>query len=121
MENRYRVASRYDNELSSYYGKQKILDNCQSAYALYTVHCEDRDELMAYLKENGIPCGAYYPRPVNTQTAYKKWSNRSLPVCEKLAKTVLSIPMTPYLSKAALEYVVAVMNEFAEKKSVKAA
>lgn len=118
---RKKIADRYDNELSSYYGKQKILDNCQSAYALYTINCEDRDELMAYLKSNGVPCGAYYPRPVHTQTAYAKWNNRSLPVCEKLSKTVLSIPMHPYLDKESQDYVINCMNEFAQKKTSKAA
>ncbi len=121
LKDRARVAKRYDNELDSYFGKQQILDNCSSAYALYTIHCEDRDELMSYLKENGIPCGAYYPRPVNTQTAYAKWNNRSLPVCEKLSKTVLSIPMTPYLDNEDLDYVISKMNEFAAKKKAKAA
>ena len=60
LKERERVAKRYDNELSDYFGKQKILDNCKSAYALYTVHCEDRDELMSYLKENGIPASVSY-------------------------------------------------------------
>ena len=121
LKDRYRVASRYDNELSSYFNKQQILDNCQSAYALYTINCEDRDELMAYLKENGIPCGAYYPRPVHTQTAYAKWNNRPLPVCEKLSKTVLSIPMTPYLDNEQLDYIIETMNNFAAKKMNQAA
>lgn len=121
LKARAKVAARYDNELDNYFHKQYILPECQSAYALYTVDCEDRDELMAYLKENGIPCGAYYPRPVNTQTAYAKWNTRSLPVCEKLSKTVLSIPMTPYLDNEQLDYVIACMNEFAAKKNKKAA
>ena len=121
LEDRKKIANRYDNELSSYYNKQKILDNCQSAYALYTINCEDRDELMAYLKSNGIPCGAYYPRPVHTQTAYAKWNSRSLPVCEKLSKTVLSIPMHPYLDKESQDYVINCMNEFALMKTSKAA
>lgn len=121
LKDRYRVASRYDNELSSYFNKQQILDNCQSAYALYTINCEDRDELMAYLKENGIPCGAYYPRPVHTRTAYAKWNNRPLPVCEKLSKTVLSIPMTPYLDNEQLDYIIETMNNFAAKKMNQAA
>ena len=115
------IAKRYDNELSSYYGKQRILENAKSAYGLYTINCEDRDELMAFLKENNIPCGAYYPRPVNTQTAYAQWNTRTLPVCEKLSKTVLSIPMHPYLEKEAQDYVISKMNEFAEKKLNKAA
>ena len=121
LKDRFRVASRYDNELSSYFHKQQILDGCQSAYALYTIDCEDRDGLMAFLKENGIPCGAYYPRPVHTQTAYAKWNTRSLPVCEKLSKTVLSIPMTPYLDDEDLDYVISKMNEFAASKTSKAA
>lgn len=121
LKARYKVAKRYDEELSSYFGKQTILPNCSSAYALYTINCEDRDELMSYLKENGIPCGAYYPRPVNTQTAYAKWNTRSLPVCEKLSKTVCSIPMHPYLSEEAQSYIISKMNEFAVSKMSKAA
>ncbi len=121
LKDRFRVASRYDNELSSYFGKQKILDGCRSAYALYTIHCNDRDELMSFLKENGIPCGAYYPRPVNKQTAYAEWNTRSLPVCENLSKTALSIPMTPYLDDEDLDYIISKMNEFAAKKMDKAA
>ena len=121
LQARAKVAARYDNELDSYYGKQQILPNCKSAYALYTINCEDRDELMSYLKERGIPCGAYYPRPVNTQTAYAKWNTRSLPVCEKLSKTVLSIPMTPYLDKEQMDYIIGTMNEFAAQKKNRAA
>ena len=121
LKDRLRVAKRYDNELDNYFGKQQVLDNCQSAYALYTINCADRDELMSYLKENGIPCGVYYPRPVHTQTAYAKWNTRALPVCEKLSKTALSIPMTPYLDNQDLDYIIRIMNEFAAKKKAKAA
>lgn len=121
LADRETIAKRYDNELSNYFGKQRILDNCKSAYALYTITCENRDELMAFLKEAGIPCGAYYPRPVNTQTAYAEWNTRSVPVCERLSKTVLSIPMHPYLEKDEQSYIIEKMNEFAAKYSVKAA
>ena len=118
---RKQIASRYDNELNPYFRKQRVLDGCESAYALYTINCDDRDELMAYLKENGIGCGTYYPRPVNTQTAYARWNNRPMPVCEKLSKTVLSLPMHPYLESDAQDYIIEMMNAFAAKKSSKAA
>ena len=121
LKSRAEVAARYDNELSNYFGKQTILSGCKSAYALYTITCEKRDELMAYLKERGIPCGAYYPRPINTQTAYQKWNTRPMPVCEKLSKTVLSLPMTPYLDKEQLDYVIGCMNEFATQNMAKIA
>lgn len=121
LKDREIIAKRYDNGLSNYFGKQQVLDNCESAYALYTINCENRDELMACLKENGIPCGAYYPRPVHTQTAYAKWNTRQLPVCEKLSKTVLSIPMHPYLDTEAQDYIIETMNNFAAKAMNKAA
>lgn len=121
LKNREVIGNRYNENLSNYFGKQKILNNAKSAYALYTITCEERDELMNWLKECGIPCGAYYPRPVHTQTAYSSWNNRSLPVCEKLSKTVLSIPMHPYLEEDVQDYIVAKMNEFAARKMTKAA
>lgn len=121
LVSREKVAQRYDNELNNFFGKQQVLDNCKSSHALYTITCENRDELMSFLRENGIPCGAYYPRPVHTQTAYQKWNTRSLPVCEKLSKTVLSIPMHPYLEVQAQDYIISKMNEFAAKKSSQAA
>jgi len=121
LQDRLAIGLRYDRELSPYFRKQRIVENTQSAYALYTINCEHRDELMAYLRENGIGCGAYYPRPVNTQTAYKKWNTRPLPVCEKLSKTVLSIPMHPYLTSDEQSYVIEKMNEFAANHMSKAA
>lgn len=121
LKDREAIAKRYDEGLSSYYGKQKILSNATSARALYTIHCENRDELMNFLKEKGIPCGAYYPRPVNTQTAYAKWNTRQVPVCEKLSKTVLSIPMHAYLDQETQDYIIECMNEFAASQSIKAA
>lgn len=121
LVDRDKIAKRYDTKLSPYFGKQRVLDGCRSARALYTITCEHRDELMVYLKEAGIPCGVYYPRPVHTQTAYAKWNTRALPVCEKLAQTVLSIPMHPYLEQDVQDYIIETMNEFAVKYGSKAA
>ena len=121
LKDRTTIGNYYNKNLSSYFGKQAILDDTVSNYALYTITCETRDELMTELQANKIPCGAYYPRPVHTQTAYAKYNTRSLPVCEELAKTVLSIPMHPYLDTTDLDYIINVMNSYAEKKTSKAA
>lgn len=121
LEDREKIAKRYDSKLSNYFGKQRVLDGCRSAHALYTITCAHRDALMNCLKEAGIPCGVYYPRPVHTQTAYAKWNTRALPVCEKLAKTVLSIPMHPYLDEDVQDYIIQTMNGFATKYGAEAA
>ena len=101
----------------------KILNECNgNTYVIvYNGQIYNTNELKETLKANNIPCGTYYPRPVNTQTAYAKWNTRSLPVCEKLSKTALSIPMHPYLEADAQEYIISKMNEFAEKYAKQAA
>ncbi len=115
MADRQVIAKFYNDNLSKYFVPQSVAPNTQSAWALYTITCQDRDGLQKHLQEKGVPCGAYYPRPVHTQTAYKEFNKRSLPVCDKLSKTVLSIPMHPYLTNEELEYIVYCMNEFANK------
>jgi dTDP-4-amino-4,6-dideoxygalactose transaminase len=50
------------------------------------------------LKNLGIPSAAYYPMPMHTQEVYGVYPRPGgLPVSEAKAKTVLSLPMHPYL------------------------
>lgn len=112
LEQREIIAQRYDEKLSDKFGKQKILPGTKSARALYTITCDRKNELQAYLKEAGIPSGTYYPRPINTQTAYQKWNTRNLPVCQTLSQTALSIPMHPYLTEDVQNYIIDTMNKF---------
>lgn len=71
-------------------------------YAQYTIQVENRDELAAELKEKGIPTGIYYPKCIHLQTGYLKYGYKcgDLPVAEKAAREVLSLPMHPFLKEA---------------------
>lgn len=115
LADRDRIGKYYSANLSSYFKTQKIWDDSTSAYAIYTILADNREELMSYLKECSIPFASFYPRPVHTQTAYKKYANRSLPVCEELALKVVSLPMHPYLTKEEQDYIISCLNAFAEK------
>ena len=55
------------------------------------------------LGKNGIPTAIYYPIPMHLQKPYKHFPRAKfgLEVSERLAQTVLSIPMHPYLSEDA--------------------
>ena len=55
------------------------------------------------LSKNGIPTAIYYPIPMHLQKPYKHFPRAKfgLEVSERLAQTVLSIPMHPYLSEDA--------------------
>ncbi|WP_445495586.1 DegT/DnrJ/EryC1/StrS family aminotransferase [Photorhabdus sp. SF281] len=67
-----------------------------SAYAQYTIRVKNRDALQRRLKEQGIPTAVHYPIPLNKQPAVV--SNIVLPVGDKIAQEVMSLPMHPYLS-----------------------
>ncbi|MDE1485012.1 DegT/DnrJ/EryC1/StrS family aminotransferase [Xenorhabdus bovienii] len=66
-----------------------------SAYAQYTIRINHRDELQVKLKEKGIPTAVHYPLPLNKQPAVA--SNVFLPIGDRIAQEVISLPMHPYL------------------------
>jgi dTDP-4-amino-4,6-dideoxygalactose transaminase len=69
-----------------------------STWAQYTIEHPNRDGLAGHLKNLGIPSAAYYPMPMHTQEVYGVYPRPGgLPVSEAKAKTVLSLPMHPYL------------------------
>ena len=75
-----------------------VIDGGFSTWAQYTIEHPNRDGLVAHLKVLGIPSAAYYPMPMHTQDVYGVYPRPGgLPVSEAKAKTVLSLPMHPYL------------------------
>ncbi|MCK8688348.1 DegT/DnrJ/EryC1/StrS family aminotransferase, partial [Pseudomonas umsongensis] len=71
----------------------------KSVYAQYTIRVEHRERLQKILKDDGVPTVVHYPIPLNKQPAVADQSV-SLPVGDEVARTVLSLPMHPYLSEA---------------------
>lgn len=67
----------------------------ESAWAQYTIQVENRDQVQAKLKEQGIPTAVHYPIPLNKQPAVA--SDADLPVGDTIAQKVMSLPMHPYL------------------------
>ena len=91
--------------------------NCKSVFNQYTIKVNEsssltRDELKAKLAEKGISSDIYYPVPIHKQTLYKEQLgyNLSLPITEKLAGQVLSIPIHPSLKRDELEYIIDTMH-----------
>jgi len=102
LELRERVAGRY----SAAFGRSnrirvpRIVAGAQSSWAQYTIQIPDRDRVKAELEEQGIPAQIYYPAPLSAQRGYREFPSVALPVSEALGKTVLSLPMHPYLDEA---------------------
>jgi dTDP-4-amino-4,6-dideoxygalactose transaminase len=80
----------------------------------YTVRVERRDALQAHLKAKGIGHAVYYPVPLHRQPCFASLGYRegSLPVTERAAREVISLPIYPELTRAQLDAVVAAIREF---------
>ena len=99
------VAKRYTELLRGKVHVPEIPDGIVSSWAQYTIQVENRDELQARLKTNGIPSMVYYPRTMSRQTAFAHLGQEPCPVADRLSQTVLSLPMHPYMTDEELETV----------------
>ena len=101
IELRQVAANRYSKLLKDSVTAPFIADGCKSAWAQYCLLCDNREELTAKLKEQGIPTAIYYPIPLHLQGAYKYlgYEKGSFPVSERIAERIFSIPMHPYLTE----------------------
>jgi dTDP-4-amino-4,6-dideoxygalactose transaminase len=86
----------------------------KAVYHLYVIRHPKRDQLQAYLSENGIATGIHYPIPIHLQNAYAHlgYDEGRFPVSEKVAKEILSLPMYPELQPDQQEYIVEKIKEF---------
>lgn len=80
-----------------------------SAWAQYTVRVENRGAVQNSLKAAGVPTSIHYPIPLNQQPAVADWSAKT-PVGNKMANTVLSLPMHPYLSAKNQDFIVSTLS-----------
>jgi len=96
------VAKHYSACLSSVCKVPIVSSDIQSAWAQYTIQPKNRDNLQSRLKDVGIPSVVYYPIALSEQIGYKHHPSVSSGVgkSQLLSKTVLSLPMHPYLEEA---------------------
>ena len=99
------VAELYNDLLCNKVMIPKINPHVISSWAQYTIITDNRDELQTRLKAAGIPSMVYYPRTMSQQTAFAHLKQEPCPVAEILTKTVLSLPMHPYMTDEEIETV----------------
>jgi UDP-2-acetamido-2-deoxy-ribo-hexuluronate aminotransferase len=105
MVARKKLADYYDSRLTQYLATPVRIACADSAWAQYTIQCDNRDGLRAALGAQGIPTAIYYPRPMHLQPAYEAYGpgEGGLPASEDLAGRVLSLPMHPYMPEETAE------------------
>jgi dTDP-4-amino-4,6-dideoxygalactose transaminase len=85
----------------------------EHVYHLYVVRCPRRDALRAHLRERGIGTDVHYPIPTHLQPIYRHlgYGPGDLPVSERLADEVLSLPLYPELTRQEVEAVAPAVRE----------
>ncbi|MBO8143369.1 MAG: DegT/DnrJ/EryC1/StrS family aminotransferase [Thermodesulfobacterium sp.] len=89
-----------------------------SSYSLFTIRAKNRNKLKKFLESRGIGTGIYYSKPLHLQPVYKNlnFRNVKLPITERLAKEVLSLPLHPYLTEEEINYVISSIRDFYKSK-----
>ncbi len=80
----------------------------EHVYHMYILQSENREEILAKLKEAGIATGVYYPVPLHLQKVYKSlgYKEGDMPVSEYLSHRTFAIPVYPELTKEQVDYVI---------------
>ncbi|HEX2512172.1 MAG TPA: DegT/DnrJ/EryC1/StrS family aminotransferase [Xanthobacteraceae bacterium] len=107
---RNEVAGRYNEALADVATVPRLPEGYTSVWAQYTIRLRPgrRDQLAAALKAQGIPTAIYYPRPLHRLAAYTSFpvAEGGVPVGEKLADEVISLPMHAYLDAATQDRII---------------
>jgi dTDP-4-amino-4,6-dideoxygalactose transaminase len=113
IEMRERIARRYNDALgqSNSIRVPHVIPGARSTWAQYTIQVPDRAKLQADLKVKGIPTAVYYPIPLSAQKGYAHYPSAPTPVSDRISKTVVSLPMHPYLHAPTQDRIVAAVLE----------
>jgi len=86
------------------------LPGYRHVYHLYVIETDRRDEMLKYLNDAGVDAKTHYPIAIHQQDGYP-WGmpadlDVSLPLTERSAAQVLSLPMFPELTQDEIDYVI---------------
>jgi dTDP-4-amino-4,6-dideoxygalactose transaminase len=83
------------------------------AFHLYVIQHPSRDALRSHLRERGIETLIHYPYLLHQQTLFQREGQRALlPVAERIAPTIISLPLYPQLEKEESSLVADVILDF---------
>ncbi len=118
-KSRQEAAEKYNNAFAGHADLITPLvkgDNDSHVFHQYTLRVlnADRNALMKYLQDKGIPCAIYYPIPLHKQKAYadERYNEDDFVVTNQLVKEVISLPMHTELDDEQIGYITSTVLEF---------
>lgn len=113
LDARRAVAEEYGRELAAVVRTPVLAPGATSVWAQYTVRSPARGALAARLRAEGVATAVHYPTPLPRRPAFARFpvAPGGLAVSEQLCTEVLSLPLHPYLDRAARRQVVAGVHD----------
>jgi aminotransferase EvaB len=102
------ITSKLTNSLVTFCNEDD--EGCN--FHLFVLRSKFRDQLRIHLEELGIQTAIHYPIPDHLQEGWRSSDPLSLPVTERLAAEILTIPTDPNLGKLEIERIINALNEF---------
>lgn len=110
ISKRHEIAAKYSEKLKNIDSLVVpfIKEARTSVFAQYSIRVKDRENVVAKLKEVGIPTAIHYPKPLHLQEAYSElgYGAGDFPVSELVSTQILSLPMSPFLSDEDQRYII---------------
>jgi dTDP-4-amino-4,6-dideoxygalactose transaminase len=82
-----------------------VAPQARHVYHLFVVRVAGRDDVRAQLSRRGIQTGVHYPLPCHLQPPLREFADGPLPVAERAAGELLSLPMFPHMTDIQVELV----------------
>lgn len=92
----------------------QIRPNNKHAFYLFVIEAQNRDELMKYFEKYNIPTLIHYPIPIHKQKCFSEFNSLHLPIVENKVKTILSLPIHPFLNEKDITYIAKHIIKFYE-------
>jgi dTDP-3-amino-3,4,6-trideoxy-alpha-D-glucose transaminase len=88
-------------------------------YHLFIVRTKQREALRAFLDERGVSTAVHYPFPIHRTEAYAELGlgEGSLPVAERLAEEICTLPLFPSMSDDEVAQVIEAVQDFNKEAS----
>ncbi len=107
------IAKRYLTEIKNKKINLPYWDlSFNHVFHLFVVRTENRAALKEYLLQNNIETMIHYPIPPHQQKALAYWNLLCFPITEKIHNEVLSLPISPVMTKEEVDFVIEIINKY---------
>lgn len=107
------IAQRYLSEIKNERLKLPVIQNENShVFYQFVVQVKTRTHFIAYLTHHNIGTLIHYPTPPHKQLALDEYKALHFPVTESIHNKVVSLPISPVLTKDEIDQIIKVINSY---------